>query len=598
MPYRKLADAPAQFKKLDGVSLTLAQANKLASMYDAIKTSPSGTHDPGKAMSMAIAAFRKRYTKRGGTWMLREGVTIEDKLDQLVQEAGARHAGWEGSLAKMMGAMLKSLFGDLGDLKLDTATIKDLAATAKSLATSKEGAEEAISTWIDSVMELKAATMSFNAIRDKIETKLQPSADKAVGPSYPWVVDVYQNHVIIREDGKHYKYPYTLNEDGSVVLGDKTPVMQTWAATTEGSGTDEPVTDDPSAEGSQIAQETHQDGPGVASEDEASMEVTERTDTGSVAFRDADMVVEGVTILKPGTSLNNRHYSQDAIHKGYGVFEGAKMYLNHPPRGQSIRSVNELVSKVARTWVDEEGAIRGDIKIFRRDFYDFAKEAKNDVGISINALCRGVPNYPLDGKKVDYIQEFVKSHSVDWVTDAGAGGGILAQESIGGEELMAILKELTVEELKQERPDLVEMLVQEDKTELTQVKEQLETATKERDEAQAERDELKAKGEQTDSDKRVREFLAKEGQLPAPAQERVAQKFTDTVIPEEEVEAKVTEAVEDERAYIRSLAPDGRVQNMGPSGGDNGHKPTPKVSALDRALGIAEDAGSTQGEEK
>jgi len=69
MPYTSTAAAKsAGFKTmLDGAPLTLAQINHIAEMYDAIKAK-GGADNP---MAVAIANFKKEYTKSGNRWVKR-----------------------------------------------------------------------------------------------------------------------------------------------------------------------------------------------------------------------------------------------------------------------------------------------------------------------------------------------------------------------------------------------------------------------------------------------------------------------------------------------------------------------------------------------
>lgn len=258
-----------------------------------------------------------------------------------------------------------------------------------------------------------------------------------------------------------------------------------------------------------------------------------------------------VTIIKPGTSLNNRHYTEAAIKSGYQLFEKAKMYVNHPPKKESAgpRDLNHLASAVRRTWVDEDsGSMKGEVKFFRKDFYDFVKEAREDIGVSINALCAGQQGVMVDGKKVDLIEAFVRANSVDWVTDPGAGGGVdailEADYSYTREEQMTLLTDVTLEDLKKERPDLVTKITEE--TKVTEIQAELdETKTK----LQA----TEEKVAQAETLEKVRSIVNGEERLPDKSKERLISTFEGRTVEAEKLEGEVKTAVDAELEYIGSL---------------------------------------------
>lgn len=65
MPYKSMEDVPANIKKLNGVPLTLAQANKIAEVADAIT-------DVDNPWAVAIAQFKKGHRVKGAHWEKRE----------------------------------------------------------------------------------------------------------------------------------------------------------------------------------------------------------------------------------------------------------------------------------------------------------------------------------------------------------------------------------------------------------------------------------------------------------------------------------------------------------------------------------------------
>ena len=61
MPYSKISEAPANIRKLDGATLTLAQVNWIARVADGI---PKGQVD--NPWAVAISKFKKSFVIKDG----------------------------------------------------------------------------------------------------------------------------------------------------------------------------------------------------------------------------------------------------------------------------------------------------------------------------------------------------------------------------------------------------------------------------------------------------------------------------------------------------------------------------------------------------
>lgn len=243
--------------------------------------------------------------------------------------------------------------------------------------------------------------------------------------------------------------------------------------------------------------------------------------------------------------------------------------------------------------------MKGEVKFFRKDFYEFVKEAKDDIGVSINALCAGQQNVMVDGVKVDLIEAFVRANSVDWVTDAGAGGGvdaILEGYTYTGEEQMTVLSEITLEQLKADRPDLVTKITEEATAPHAAVVTELEE-TKTRLTA------MEAEVTAAKTAEAIRTILVAEERLPEKSRERLIKAFEGKTFEDGKLETDVKAAVEEELTYLGDLgvntttkpAPTTTkptvVQNVGESAPtNNDNAPGTLNSLLDQGLGIAEPA--------
>lgn len=73
MPYPNIGAVPAQIKTHKGAKLTLAQANKWASIYDAIKAE-GGVESPA---AVAWTTWEKLYVKEGNAWVARKKAEVK-----------------------------------------------------------------------------------------------------------------------------------------------------------------------------------------------------------------------------------------------------------------------------------------------------------------------------------------------------------------------------------------------------------------------------------------------------------------------------------------------------------------------------------------
>lgn len=89
-PYSKVSDAPANIRKLDGASLTLAQVNYIARVADGIGEQ-EGIESP---WAVAIAQFKKGHKKEGDKWVKKKK-ELDAKNRDLQDELNAiRDAFW------------------------------------------------------------------------------------------------------------------------------------------------------------------------------------------------------------------------------------------------------------------------------------------------------------------------------------------------------------------------------------------------------------------------------------------------------------------------------------------------------------------------
>ena len=195
-----------------------------------------------------------------------------------------------------------------------------------------------------------------------------------------------------------------------------------------------------------------------------------------------------LVVIRPGLGRGkgSHLYEADMLARHASLFQGWKMYVDHQSpdakkrQGGLPRSMRDLGGFVKEAWWDpsyttpqdadrghQAGAVLGLAKPtrFMRSLIEDIPEA---VGASISASATSVRPTVHNGKQVWLVEGIQPKGSVDWVTEAGAGGQVISmmealEESWSQEleesELMGAMTDgELVEWLARERPELLESL--------------------------------------------------------------------------------------------------------------------------------------------
>ena len=288
-----------------------------------------------------------------------------------------------------------------------------------------------------------------------------------------------------------------------------------------------------------------------------------------------------VVVIKAGfNATEDRYYPPEVLKRDYGVFEGMKMYADHPTeeedKARPERSIRDWVATLTEVTCDENGTVTGVAEIVEpwlmqklaslRD-----KEMLSEMGISINAV-GSASKATIDGKETLVIEKLVACRSVDFVTEPGAGGVVTLYES---ERNDIDLVELS--SLRERRPDLVKLIeadvrdkitkevkrMSEQEDRITELEGQITTLTTERDTLKetaekAEKDKAKAEAQAS-----IKEAVDK-AELPDAAKERILDSFKDA-----ESANGIEEAITKEKDYIAKLSETGKVKGLGHSQADS-----------------------------
>ena len=252
-----------------------------------------------------------------------------------------------------------------------------------------------------------------------------------------WPVETYDDHIIVRAGEDFWSIPFTRSADDETITFDvtaATEVERRWIAVAEG----EEWLARPIAEA---------DG------------------------KQPDGSKWEVTIIRAGKSKNRRRYPEAVLKKAAPLFEGARVLARSDE--DHIEGKNKSIEKIVG-WLSEvtygRGAIRGTFNVlpnaqWLKDMLVGAwNSGKKDlVGLSIVAEGHGKA-VKEGGESLVEVESITKVSSVDLVFDPAAGGGLVKLvAAIGKEEAHMGLEELTIEQLKTSRADLVEQLLKEGK---------------------------------------------------------------------------------------------------------------------------------------
>lgn len=283
-----------------------------------------------------------------------------------------------------------------------------------------------------------------------------------------------------------------------------------------------------------------------------------------------------VIIIQPGfNATKDRYYPKEMLQRDYKIFEGVKMYADHPTptedRELPERSIRAWVATLNNVQVDESGVVTGDAEIIEswlKEKLSLLQEKGllNNMGISINAVGSGTKS-KVDGVETVVIEKLVAARSVDFVTEPGAGGVVTFYEADRTHDIDLI--ELSA--LRERRPDLVKTIETEAKAEIqkeVQHKMEMEEQIKENEQTIADltkkNEELTAANEKAEKDKAIAETKATvekavgEAELPEPAKTRLLERFKGA-----ESDEGLGDAIKAEGDYIAELAEVGKVKGLG-----------------------------------
>lgn len=172
------------------------------------------------------------------------------------------------------------------------------------------------------------------------------------------------------------------------------------------------------------------------------------------------------------TRDGRRYYPRETLERAVTnrVFEGKKMYVNHAAAGQQARDLRDWAATIREGTVEcIDGRLRAIAHVHSPELQAILADpvARKAVGLSHQSHIVYRPK-TVNGKTVDNVAEITQCMSIDWVPDGNAWGRVAeAQQAAVAAEMEASemdITALTIEELRERRPDLIEAVVAEHTT--------------------------------------------------------------------------------------------------------------------------------------
>lgn len=183
-------------------------------------------------------------------------------------------------------------------------------------------------------------------------------------------------------------------------------------------------------------------------------------------------IIHGVKILGVH-SRNGRTYLAEAIDQAVSLYEGAKVNVNHAKGSASApRDYQDRIGVIRNVTARADEGLFGDFHfnpkhaLAEQLIWD-AENAPQNVGFSHNVQAK-------TARRGDtlVVEAITKVQSVDLVADPATTRGLFeSDDSAQGDQL---LESLTLEQLREKRPDLTEQLLADSQKQVNQLQEELE----------------------------------------------------------------------------------------------------------------------------
>lgn len=285
----------------------------------------------------------------------------------------------------------------------------------------------------------EAVKRSYSQVEELLAGEVR-KALKIAGEDDPWafVVALYDDYFVARveRDGKYWKYPYSVGQDGAVTIGTPSEVIQTYV----------PVAGMTEAHG----------GP-----DEGELP-GQLVDVVEAAQADVPPAFE-IRVIRSGRSGNRNVYPAAVLREAAPLFEGVRVMAKADDEhlaGKGKDARNVIGRLVEARFVEGSGADEGEIRA-RLELFSSAAAIAANLREAVEKKWSGLFGFSIDARAAARVRRedgvalreatrFLKVNSVDLVVEPGAGGEVIqlleaadpAKEPImDREELITLLVE-------------------------------------------------------------------------------------------------------------------------------------------------------------
>jgi len=246
MPYSSVSEAPANIRKLDDASLTLAQVNWIANVADGL--------DPDEVenvWAVAIAQFKRSFVKKGDGWVKREeGVKQDEVHAHGEHDCYCPECGYETEVPE--NARCNQLECPKCGTRLRARQTGERREEGKEMSVSGSfrsffkwllGDDDEFGEWTPAVLKDKKdqnfkdeKDLSLNDIQNLIQVRLNPSSvsEMPVREENAWIQSIFPDtktgYAIIEKRGQLYRADYSINDNGEMELSDAKEVEVTYQA--------------------------------------------------------------------------------------------------------------------------------------------------------------------------------------------------------------------------------------------------------------------------------------------------------------------------------------------------------------------------------
>jgi hypothetical protein len=426
---------------------------------------------------------------------------------------------------------------------------------------------------------LEEADVSHDELRRNLQAAIKASRGMPMPGYYCWIRDVFDDRVVYEEETPTgttlYQQSYTVDDAGAVTLGtDATKVRATTNYVAVKEAAAGPAAD-PVAAGGEDLEEAE-----LVGEIVPLVEKAVRKD-GSFPLR----------IIAPGWGASG-YYSEEVLKRDVpkAFPAGTHMHFDHPTvteaKERPERSVRTIAAVTTSKPVWNPAGQAGPgmyVEAKARDKHRAdIEELAPHIGVSIVASGRRKAGVA-EGRKGPVIEAIVAGASIDFVTQAGAGGQVIS--------LFEAARGRAVSEALEEGDDVSEQ-------ELKEARDAQAAAEQKASAAEAELARLREGAILREARDIATEALAKVTDLPEITRERLVETVArdpsahikDGKLDAGAFGAAITEAVKAEAAYLAKITGSGRVSGLGGAGeGTKVEESTKRLeAALGRGFGLSE----------